>query len=253
MKYLVLAILPVLFFAGCSSSFDTSTMTADQRLEYAMSLFNEESYDLAIREFESILVQFPGSEVIDDAQFYLARSRFERKEFLIAASEYSRLIRTMPGSEFVPESQYLLAECYYRLSPHYSLDQRFTKKAIEELQAFIDFFPTDPRVNEAEKKISEMNEKLALKEFNSARIYEKMEYYTAAIDYYSKVIEVYHDTPYAPDASFRKINLLIERSRLKEALAEVNQFLVKYPEHKEYNSVMKLKESLEKQIQTAVN
>ena len=52
----------------------------------------------------------------------------------------------------------MLGESYYRLSPNFTLDQSYTRSAIKEFQAFIDFFPTDEQVLEAEKKINELME-----------------------------------------------------------------------------------------------
>ncbi|GAG82872.1 unnamed protein product, partial [marine sediment metagenome] len=117
-------------------------------------------------------------------------------------------------------------------SPPYQLDQSYTVKAIEEFQSFIDFFPIDQKVEEAERKISELNLKLAEKEFNSARIYEKMEYYNASMDYYTKVYETYHDTEFAPKALYRKIYILLDKNialifSKYESLFEFTQFELK--------------------------
>ena len=68
-------------------------------------------------------------------------TRFQRGEYILAAFEFSKLMKNMPASEFVPISQFMISECYYELSPNYTLEQKYTKKAIEEYQAFIDFFP----------------------------------------------------------------------------------------------------------------
>lgn len=252
MKYL----LPILFavlLIGCSASIDTANLEAPDRMKYAMELFEDESYDKAIIEFEAIILQFPGSEYIDKSQFYLAQSRFNRKEFILAASEFSRLIRSMPASSFVPEAQFMLAECYYQLSPRFSLDQRFTKQAVQEFQAFIDIFPADKRVAEAESKIVELNTKLAEKDFNSAVIYEKLEYYNAAVLYYDNILMTYHDTPFAPRASYNKINVLINREKNTEALKEIENFLTKFPEDRNYDSVQRLKENLENKLKAALN
>ncbi|GMU86689.1 MAG: hypothetical protein AMXMBFR48_19300 [Ignavibacteriales bacterium] len=229
-RTLIILPLALLVFAGCTGLKETANMSVEERFAVAMEYFNDESYDLAINEFEAIMLQFPGSEQFDDAQFYLAKSRFERREYLLGASEFSKLIRNIPASSFVPESQFMLAECYYQLSPPFSLDQRYSRKAIEELQAFIDFFPSDQRVPEAEQRIKSLTEKLAQKEFNSAYIYEKMEYFTAALHYYAAVAEIYHDTKYAPLASAARIRLLADRSRNKEALKEIENFIKRYPE-----------------------
>lgn len=233
---------------GCSSSVETINLSAENRYNYALNLYNEESYEEAINEFQSIILQFPGNEIIDDAQYYLAMSRFKREEYLLAAYEYSKLIKNYPLSDKVTTSQFMLAESYYQLSPHYSLDQSYTRNAIKEFQAFIDFFPTNEQVQEAEGKINELNNKLAEKEYNSAYIYEKLEYYTAALIYYDLVLETYHDTRFAPMASYNKILLLIDREKEVEALAEVNKFLERYPESDKYADVEKIKSSLQTKI-----
>ncbi len=244
-KKLIVPFLFLVIIFGCSSSKDVSNLPAEERLNYAIKLYNDGDYQQAATQFEAITLQYPGSDIIDDAQFYLAQSRFKRKEYILAASEFSRLIQNIPASPFVPDAQFMLSKCYYKLSPNYTLDQRFTQKAVEEYQAFIDFFPSDPRVPEAEKKIKELNEKLAKKIYNSAQIYEKMEYFNASILYYTQIVETYHDTPYAPKASYQKIKLLIQKQRTNEALDEINNFLVRYPQDSNLSEVKKLKESLD--------
>jgi outer membrane protein assembly factor BamD len=248
MKKILILIVLSLYLWGCSSSVNTANMNADQHLAYAKSLYNDEDYLDALNEFQALILQYPGNSIIDDAQYYLAMARFKRAEYIMAAYEFSRLIKNMPASEFVQDAQYMLAECYYQLSPNYSLDQKYTKKAIEEFQAFIDFFPTNSKVPEAEKKITEMNDKMAHKEYNSASIYEKMDDYNAALLYYTDVIETYHDTKYAPLSMYDKIKLLLEKNRNEEALVEMSKFLQKYPDDSNAKEIQQLKISLENKL-----
>jgi len=185
---------------------------------------------------------------VDDAQYYLGMCKFERGEYIIAAYEFSKLIKNMPASDFVPKAQFMLAETYYELSPNYNLDQKYTKKAIEEYQAFIDFFPLNEKVAEAEQKIIELNNKLARKDYDIAVIYEKMDYYTAALKYFDGVIETYHDTRYAPQAMYRKIQLLMDREREDEALTEMKKFIKQYPDDDNFDTIEELKNSLESKL-----
>lgn len=245
---LVLPLLAVLAATGCSPAVNTTNMSAEERFTYAKSLYDERSFDLAIPEFEAIMLQYAGSPFTDDAQFYLSMSRFQRKEYLLAAFEFSKLIKNTPASTFVPESQYMLAECYFQLAPHSSLDQRYSRKAIEEFQAFIDIFPTDQRVAEAEKKIRELYEKLAEKDYNSAVIYEKMEYTLAALQYFQNVTETYHDTRFAPLAAYHRITILAGKGRNEEAVKEAKAFLAKYGTDENAAEVSSLLASLEKTV-----
>ncbi|PIW70833.1 MAG: outer membrane protein assembly factor BamD [Ignavibacteriales bacterium CG12_big_fil_rev_8_21_14_0_65_30_8] len=242
---LYILILVSLYFVGCSSSIDTSGFTGEQKLDYAKKLYIEEDYFDALQEFNAIVLEYPGSAIVDDALYYLAMTRFQRSEYILAAFEFSKLIKNMSASEFVPISQFMLAECYYELSPNYTLEQKYTKKAIEEYQAFIDFFPSNNKVKEVEAKIVELNDKLARKELHSAQIYETLGYDDAALYYYSNLIEVYHETQYAPQAMLSKINLLEDREKNQEALAEANKFISRYPNSQLIDQVKKIKASLE--------
>jgi len=247
-KQVSLILLMGITFWQCSSSINTTDLGPEERLNYAVGLYEDEDYEEALNEFQSLLLQYPGSIIVDDTQYYLGMTRYQRAEYIVAAYEFSKLIRNMPASEFVSKSQYMLAESYYQLSPNFNLDQQYTKKAIVELQAFIDYFPLNEKVAEAENQINELNKKLAKKEYKTAVIYEKLEYYNASIKYLNNVVETYHDTPYAAMASYSKILLLMEREREDEAYAEMKKFLLLFPDDENYEEVEEMKNSLDAQL-----
>jgi len=234
----------IFLVSACSSSQDTTTMTAEEHYEYVMEYYEDEDYEESVKEFQTLLLQYPGSIITDDAQYYLGMSYFNREQFLLAAYEFSKLIRDIPASPFVPDAQYKLADSYYQLSPPYQLDQAYTKKAVEEFQAYIDFFPTSPSVEEAEQKIKELNEKLAEKDYRSATIYEKMEYNRAALQYYTQVVETYHDTKFAPMALYKKIMLENKRAQYTDALKDIGDFLSRYPDDPRARELNELQEIL---------
>ncbi len=246
MKHTFLFLLLGVLIYGCATTVDTTVMTADQHFKYAKSLYDDEDYQEAINEFQAILLQFPGNQITDDAQYYLGMSYFKSKQYLLGAYQFSKLIKDIPASPYVPKAQFMLAESYFKLSPPYQLDQTYTKKAIEEFQAFIDFFPTNPKVKIASAKIKELNNKLAEKEYEAAVIYEKMEYYNAAIKYYENVIEKFHDTKYAPLAMYKRIKLLALRKRNAEALQQASEFLARYPDNPRAGEIKKLENRLNK-------
>ena len=79
-----------------------------------------------------------------------------------------------------------------------------------------------------------MNTKLAKKLYDAARQYLILEKFKAAMRYFDDVIEQYHDTEYAPLAYIDKIELLISRTKYREAQAEISRFISRYP-----NSVLR--------------
>ncbi|MBD3410977.1 MAG: outer membrane protein assembly factor BamD [Ignavibacteriales bacterium] len=233
-------------FIGCGASDVPVGATPQEKFAHAMERYESEDYFEAIQEFEAITLQYPGSVVADDAQYYLGMARFKREEYLIAAYEFGRLIRTISGSEFVPDAQYMLGESYYQLSPPYPLDQEYTKKAIDELQAFVDFYPLDERATNAANKIVELNLKLAEKEFTNGVIYEKMDYDRAALNVYHNVAQIFHDTPFAKEAIYKRIQLFIDREETEDAREEIEEYLRRYDDERR-GELEDLREELKRQ------
>jgi len=245
MKRIILLFFISIAIWNCSGSIDTTTLSAEEHLEYAKKIMTDEDYEEAVMEFQSILLQYAGSSVNDDAQYFLAFTYYKREQYLLSAYEFSKLIRDIPTSEFIQDSQFMLAESYYQLSPNYQLEQSYTRKAIEEFQAFIEFFPLHPKVEDAEKKINELYGKFAEKEYNSARIYEKLEYFNAAINYYTVVKDTYHDSKFAPLAHYKMIQLLVQKNRNDEALRSIAEFIRKYPDDDNIEELEELQTELE--------
>ncbi|MCX6135189.1 MAG: outer membrane protein assembly factor BamD [Ignavibacteriales bacterium] len=218
-----------LVLAGCAATHEAEQLSVEKRFEHAMALVKDESYLDAYEEFRIVTLQYQGSTFADQAQFFMAECRYRREEYVLAAYEYDVLVRTMPTSKYVPQARFQRAMCYYRLSPASYLDQTYTRQAVDEFQSFIEYHPTDSLVTQAEAKISELNMKSARKEFENGITYIHMEYYKAAVTSFDHVLEKYHDTPYAEQAQYKKAEVMLMRNKVSEAKAEVEKFLLKYP------------------------
>jgi outer membrane protein assembly factor BamD len=227
---MVLLAAVALMLSGCSSGESTKTLTVEERFAHAKELFDRGSYLDASNEFTVITLQYQGSTSAADAQYYLGECRLQREEYLLAAFEYMVVKRNYPASPRVPDALYKLAFAYYKLSPKSSLDQQYTKRALDEFQSFVEYYPSHPMAVDAEARIKELNTRMAKKTYETARLYSIMEYYRAALFYYDDVIEKYHDTEYAPLAYLDKVDLLISRNRYKDASVEVNRFLERFPD-----------------------
>ena len=214
---------------GCGSKEAIKQLSAEERYELGMKDFKNEDYLEAIEEFKVVSLQYQGSSVADSAQFYMAECRFLREEYILAAFEYDVLLRTMPGSTFASHSRFRRATCFYRLSPKAILDQDYSRKAIDEYQAFLEYYPTDTLVSLAEQRITELNTKLAQKDFENGITYMHMEYYKAATYYFDLVLDKYHDTQYAEPALLKKAEALTDRKKYTEAKEALDKFREKYP------------------------
>ncbi|MEW6510701.1 MAG: outer membrane protein assembly factor BamD [Bacteroidota bacterium] len=220
--------------AGCGSGEQVTNLSVEDRFARAKAMFEKEDYLDAINEFTVITLQNQGSQFAADAQYYLGECRYQRGEYLLAAFEFGIMKRSYPTSPRAAEAQYKLAMSYYHLSPKSSLDQQYTRRAIDEFQTFIEYYPSNPLAADADAKIKELNTKLAKKLYDAARQYVTLERYKAALRYFDDVIEQYHDTDYAPLAYLDKAELLLERKRYAEAGTELSRFLQRFP-----NSVLR--------------
>lgn len=241
----------ILAVAGCGSSKEAATLSVEDLFKKAKAQFDDGNYLEAVNEFTVITLQYQGSARAGEAQYYLGECRFKRGEYLLAVFEYSTLKRNIPASPLVADAQYKIGLSYYNLSPKASLDQQYTKKAIDELQSFVEYYPSNPLAVDADAKIKELTTRLAKKEYETAQLYTSLEYYKAAQFYYEDVIEKYHDTQYAPLAYLGKVQVLIARKRYQEASVEINKFIERFPDSVLRHQADQLKESIENELKSS--
>jgi outer membrane protein assembly factor BamD len=215
---------------SCGGSSDTvQNLSAQERYQQGMKKIEDNDYFDAINDFNIVKLQYPGSNVADSAQYMLAECRLRREEYLLAAEEYTSFRKNYPSSSLDTVALYKVALCYYYIAPKVALDQKYSKRAIDEFQAFIEYYPASSLVKDAEEKISELNDRLAQRDYDDAELYMRLEYFKAATHYYDNVIDRYHDTKFAEPALLGKIKSLVARKRYDDAKENIEKFLVKYP------------------------
>lgn len=200
MILLGLCLLSSLF--GCGSSRPKMKLDAEDQFLLAKSKFDNRKYLDAQTEFQKLLWEFPGSEYVDEAQFYLAECYFHMEDYPSAIDGYTRLLNNYSQSPFSADAQFKIGLCYYEQVLPSALDQDYTRKAIRELRTFLEDYPDNENVPEAQKLLLECRTRLAKKEYDTGHLYYKLGEYGSAIIYYEELIENYPDTKWADDAQF---------------------------------------------------
>lgn len=238
----VLILIP-LIFGSCGSSKGSAIVTDDPEKAFfiAKSHYDKQDYLESIDDFNMIKLRFSGSNIIDKAAYYLGMSYYKREEYVLAVYEFENLLKSYPASSFTEDSKYMLAMCYYNLSPKYNLDQTYTRYAISEFQSFIELYPKSKYSADAERKLSELKNKLALKIYKSAELYFNLENYKSAIIYYDNLLEDFFDTDYADDALYGKIQALIIKKKYEDAKKEIERFKKKFSSSQYLSKVKSLK------------
>ncbi len=150
--------------------------------------------------------------------------------------------------------------CVYLESPSHSLDATYTRKAVAELQQFINLYPNSSKKSECEELISELHNKLALKSFENAKQYYTTQYYKSSIIALNNVLIDYPLNKYREEIHFlilkssyalavKSISAKVEE-RLNNTIDAFLVFNDNYPESKYKKQAEKInqqtKESLNK-------
>ena len=75
---------------------------AQRELYVGKFYFNRGAYNAAIKRFETILKEYPGSEYDDQALYYLGESLWELEQKGAARAAFERLLSQFPDSELGP-------------------------------------------------------------------------------------------------------------------------------------------------------
>ena len=103
------------------------------------------------------------------------------------------------------------------LSPNYYHDQESSKKAVTEIQQFLDDYPSSNYSVGADNLIKDLRLRLAEKSMETGVLYFKLKAYDSAIVSYKIVINDYYDTKYYRNANLEVIRCLVLLDKQEEA------------------------------------
>ncbi len=138
----------------------------------------------------------------------------------------------------------MLCHCYFNISLDYNKDQSSTSIAIEKLQYFIEKENMSEFKDEIEGMILKLREKLAKKEFNTAKLYIRLEEYKSAEIYFNSVINNYYDTYFVNDAIIN-IALLYFIDESKKSISFLKTHKNYFLSNKDYNDALTFIEKVE--------
>ena len=147
--------------------------SADPELKYQRALvyFNNEQYVKAQTLLDDVTSYYRGTDRSQDVLAYLARCYMGQKDYTSASEYYQAYIRNYPKGRYIIEARFQVGHCYYLDAPDARLDQTETKKGIEFFTQFVELYPESPYAEQAYKEMGELYDRLAQKEYYSAKLY----------------------------------------------------------------------------------
>jgi len=223
-----LACIPLLAsVAGCPkrAQLPAAPQDAQQAIDEATASSEAKRYRQAEDQFTFIIFNFPGSRQASDAQYYLADTYFRNKDYLQAQNEFDFYLKSFPNGRFQEEATYKLAVSYLRSAPGYVRDQARALKAREIMTQFLETYPESPLRGEAEQLLGDIAERLALREFDAARIYYTSGEYKSALVYYNYIDVTYPAERWPGIERYRFAVSLLETADTAKARAVLSELV----------------------------
>lgn len=193
----------------------------DYKFDYAKRAYDEKKYMQAITLLNEVIQPLRGGEKGEEALFLLGMSYFENKDYLNSGVYFKTYYTRYPKGKYAELARYYSGYGYYLDSPDPQLDQSSTVKAIEELQGFLDYFPRSDKVTLAQNAIFEMQDKLTLKELQTAQLYYNLGNFLGN-NYRASIITSENALKNYPYSKYREaFELLILKSKYQEAKQSV--------------------------------
>jgi outer membrane protein assembly factor BamD len=239
------------------------------KLKKAVEYYEDGEFVKAGTLFQELVNIYRGTSRADQIYYFYAKSMMGQKDYLMATHYFKSLLKEFPGSQYSEEAQFMVGYCNYLLSPKARLDQTVTKEAIQSLQLYINLYPYSERVDEANRLIDELMDKLVYKSYLNARLYYDFENYKAAVISLDNSLKEYPDSQYREELMYMllKSKYLLavnsvedkKQERLSSALDEYFSFVDEYPESQYRKEVDKFYETVadllnyEQQQETNIN
>ena len=215
---LFLCLLAITFsFTGCSSSGQTKMKHSEWcriRYENAEELFKNGKYGRATEKLEEILATCAGTGFMEQAQFLIAESYFNMEDWIEARGEYGSFILNFPGSPFIETAEFRKAISSFNMEFRVSRDEANTTVAMKDFERYLSNYPDSPLRDSVNYYYGLLVDRLAEKEFQTAKLYMRMDKYQAAVIYLKEFLETYPKSRRHTEALFM----------ITEAYNELDQF-----------------------------
>ncbi|MDO4790281.1 MAG: outer membrane protein assembly factor BamD [Porphyromonas sp.] len=234
-----------------------------EKLSYAKKYYNTKKYNRTIELLEEITPYFKGRSEAEQVNYMLAESYFKSKNYDFSHQYFRQYYTSHPTGEHQEYARYMSGYALFLNSPDVRLDQAMSLEAINELQLYLDYFPTGAYADDAKKILFELQEKLALKELLAARLYYNLgnylfNNYLSCIITSRNAIKDYPYSQYKEEFSYLILASLYEIAynsveskkgeRVRELRDEYYSYLNEYPNGAFIKQTAKFKSFIDKML-----
>ncbi len=184
----------------------------------AMDALERQNYPDAVTLFEETERQHPYSQWATRAQLMTAYANYQANRYDEAVAALDHYIQLHPGNrQVLAYAYYLRALCHYERMSDPVRDQSMTEEALGSLQQVVRRFPETAYARDAKIKIDVTHDHLAGKEMEVGRFYLRRGHYSAAINRFRGVVDLYQTTTHVPEALHRLVEAYLALGITDEA------------------------------------
>lgn len=173
MKKTFLAYLAcALAFSSCTD-YNALLKTQDYEYKYeaAKQAYAAGRYSQCYQLLDDMLLMFKGTEKGEESLMMMGMCHYRLHDYETSTLYFDRYAKTYPKGLYTELCRYYSGRASYLQSPDPRLDQSPTYTAIKSLQNFLELYPYSERRTDVNNMIFELQDRLVVKEYESARLY----------------------------------------------------------------------------------
>jgi outer membrane protein assembly factor BamD len=254
-------LLPLLVFIITSCQFSHLLKSADTDKKYAKAIeyYDKKDYAHAQQLFDQLMSVMRATDKAQKIYYFYAYCYYGEKDYTLASYYFKRYVTNFPNTKEAEECAFMSAYCNSLNSPEYSLDQTSTYDAMKELQLFVNTYPTSAKVPQCNDIIDKLREKLEYKDYKIAKLYYKMQDYTASVTTFNNILKTFPETPHKEEILFLVFQSWYKyakqsvdekkKERDEKAILAYKELVQQYPASQYLGEATYLKEKAQKDIE----
>ena len=195
----------------------------EYKYEAAKSYFAKGQYNRAATLLNELIAILKGTDKAEESLYMLGMCYYNEQDYQTAAQTFIQYYQVYPRGTYTELSRFHAGKALFLDTLEPRLDQSSTYKAIDELQMFMEYYPQSAKHQEAQQMIFELQDKLVMKEYLSAKLYYNLGNYMGN-NYQSCVITAQNALKDYPYTNLREdLSILILRAKYELAVYSVEE------------------------------
>lgn len=241
---IVLALLLVAVVGACQRALNVRSFPTPESLYTAgRSAYDRGKIPDAIVAFEKLTFDLPTRDtLLARSHWYLGHARRKNGERLLAAQSFLRIAEQHPNDTLADDALFLAAMSYREMWRRPELDAEYGVLAQSQFRLLQDVFPNSPYADSSARKLTELDEWFAAKDYETGMHYYRRRAYDSAILYFQDVVRKFPNTDKARQSMLQLVRIfrLPAINYLEDATEVCNALRAGFPTDPEVVELCKL-------------